>query len=80
MTLLRLLPSPPSHIDGGRILLFDGEDLSRLGEHQLRSVRGNRIGMVFQEPMTSFNPTLSVGFQDECHLRLSLHCLLEQDR
>ena len=69
MTLLRLLPSPPSHIDGGRIL-FDGEDLSRLGEHQLRSVRGNRIGMVFQEPMTSLNPTLSVGFQIAEVLRL----------
>ena len=69
MTLLRLLPSPPSHIDGGRIL-FDGDDLSRLREHQLQAVRGNRIGMVFQEPMTSLNPTLSVGFQIAEVLRL----------
>jgi len=69
MTLLRLLPSPPSHIDGGRIL-FDGKDLARLGEHDLRRVRGNRIGMIFQEPMTSLNPTLSIGFQIAEVLRL----------
>ncbi len=62
MTLLRLLPSPPAHIDGGRIL-FDGEDLAHLGERALRAVRGDRIGMIFQEPMTSLNPTLSIGFQ-----------------
>ncbi len=62
MTLLRLLPSPPSHIDGGRIL-FDGLDLAQLDESALRTVRGNRIGMIFQEPMTSLNPTLSIGFQ-----------------
>ncbi len=69
MTLLRLLPSPPSHIDGGRIL-FDGKDLARLDEHDLRRMRGNRIGMIFQEPMTSLNPTLSIGFQIAEVLRL----------
>jgi len=69
MTLLRLLPSPPSHIDGGRIL-FDGDDLAQLGERELRRVRGNRVGMVFQEPMTSLNPTLSIGFQIAEVLRL----------
>ena len=69
MTLLRLLPSPPSRIDGGRIL-FDGADLAKLGESELRRVRGNRIGMIFQEPMTSLNPTLSIGFQIAEVLRL----------
>ncbi len=69
MTLLRLLPSPPSHIDGGRIL-FDGKDLAHLNENELRRVRGNRIGMIFQEPMTSLNPTLSIGFQIAEVLRL----------
>ncbi len=69
MTILRLLPSPPSHIDGGRIL-FDGQDLARLSENKLRRVRGNRIGMIFQEPMTSLNPTLSIGFQTAEVLRL----------
>ena len=69
MTLLRLLPSPPSRIEGGRIL-FDGEDLARLDEDAMRLVRGDRIGMIFQEPMTSLNPTLSIGFQIGEVLRL----------
>ncbi len=69
MTVLRLLPSPPSHIDGGRIL-FDGLDLTSLSETEMRRVRGDRIGMVFQEPMTSLNPTLSIGFQIAEVLRL----------
>ena len=69
MTLLRLLPSPPSHIEGGQII-FDGTDLAQLDEKALRQIRGNRIGMIFQEPMTSLNPTLSVGFQIAEVLRL----------
>jgi oligopeptide/dipeptide ABC transporter ATP-binding protein len=69
MSILRLLPSPPSHIDSGRIF-FDGTDLLRLDEKAMRSVRGNRIGMIFQEPMTSLNPTLSIGFQVAEVLRL----------
>jgi oligopeptide/dipeptide ABC transporter ATP-binding protein len=62
MTIMRLLPSPPSRIEGGRIL-FDGRDLARLPEAEMRAVRGDRIGMIFQEPMTSLNPTLTIGFQ-----------------
>ena len=62
MTIMRLLPSPPSRIDGGRIL-FDGQDLIQLSENDMRAVRGDRISMIFQEPMTSLNPTLSIGFQ-----------------
>ena len=69
MTLLRLLPSPPSHVDTGRIL-FDGNNLAALGERRLQAVRGNRIGMIFQEPLTSLNPTLSIGFQIAEVLRL----------
>jgi len=69
MTLLRLLPSPPSHIDGGRIF-FEDADLVQLDERALRRVRGDRIGMIFQEPMTSLNPTLSIGFQIGEVLRL----------
>jgi oligopeptide/dipeptide ABC transporter ATP-binding protein len=69
MTIMRLLPSPPSRIDGGQIL-FDGKDLARLPEDEMRSVRGDRIGMIFQEPMTSLNPTLTVGFQIAEVLRL----------
>ncbi len=62
MTIMRLLPSPPSRIEGGRIL-FDGSDLARLPEAEMQAVRGDRIGMIFQEPMTSLNPTLTIGFQ-----------------
>jgi oligopeptide/dipeptide ABC transporter ATP-binding protein len=61
-TIMRLLPSPPSRIMGGRIL-FEGEDLVVLPDSRLRNIRGDRIGMVFQEPMTSLNPTQRVGRQ-----------------
>ena len=61
-TIMRLLPSPPSRIEGGRIM-FEGEDLVALPESRMRRIRGDRIGMVFQEPMTSLNPTQRVGRQ-----------------
>ena len=60
--IMRLLPSPPSRIEGGRIL-FAGQDLAALPESQMRKIRGDRIGMVFQEPMTSLNPTQRIGRQ-----------------
>jgi len=62
MTVMRLLPSPPSFVDSGRIL-FDGRDLLALSNAEMRRVRGNQIGMIFQEPMTSLNPTFSIGYQ-----------------
>jgi oligopeptide/dipeptide ABC transporter ATP-binding protein len=61
-TIMRLLPSPPSRIEGGRIK-FEGEDLVGLPDSRMRRIRGDRIGMVFQEPMTSLNPTQRVGRQ-----------------
>ena len=61
-TIMRLLPSPPSRIESGRIM-FEGEDLVVLAEARMRRIRGDRIGMVFQEPMTSLNPTQRVGRQ-----------------
>ena len=74
LAVLRLLPEPPARITGGRIL-FDGVDLLRLGEEPMRRLRGRRIGMIFQEPMTSLNPLLSVGRQlteaMEVHLGIS---------
>jgi oligopeptide/dipeptide ABC transporter ATP-binding protein len=69
MSIMRLLPSPPSHVDRGRIV-FGGVDLLELDQAAMRTVRGNRIGMIFQEPMTSLNPTLTVGFQIAEVLRL----------
>jgi oligopeptide transport system ATP-binding protein len=62
LSLMRLIPQPPGRISGGQIL-FEGRDLLRLSEEQMRSVRGNRIAMIFQEPMSSLNPSLTVGLQ-----------------
>jgi oligopeptide/dipeptide ABC transporter ATP-binding protein len=61
MAIMGLNPSPPSRVDSGRIL-FEGRDLLALGP-AMRGIRGNRIGMIFQEPMTSLNPSFKVGFQ-----------------
>jgi oligopeptide/dipeptide ABC transporter ATP-binding protein len=61
-TIMRLLPSPPSFVEDGRII-FEGNDLVTLPENRMRKVRGDRIGMVFQEPMTSLNPTQRIGRQ-----------------
>ncbi len=62
MSLIGLLPSPPAVIDGGHVQ-FNGIDLLRASEEQLRSVRGASIGFIFQDPMTSLNPVFTVGFQ-----------------
>jgi oligopeptide/dipeptide ABC transporter ATP-binding protein len=67
--LMRLLPCPPAQIEARRLAL-DGQDLLALDERAMRDVRGNRIGMIFQEPMTSLNPTFPVGFQIGETLRL----------
>ena len=61
MSILRLV-GPPGRIVGGRIL-FEGLDLASLNERELRRIRGARISMVFQEPMTALNPVLNVGSQ-----------------
>ena len=62
LSILRLIASPPGRIVAGR-LLFEGRDLRALSEEQMREVRGNAISMIFQEPMTSLNPALTVGRQ-----------------
>ena len=62
LSIMRLIPYPPGVIVGGEII-FDGKDLLRLKEEEMRSIRGNRIAMIFQEPMTSLNPVLTVGRQ-----------------
>ncbi|MEJ2440348.1 MAG: dipeptide ABC transporter ATP-binding protein [Gammaproteobacteria bacterium] len=62
MSILHLVPQPAGRIVGGRILL-KGEDLMHYSEARMRSVRGNRIAMIFQEPMTSLNPVLTVERQ-----------------
>jgi oligopeptide/dipeptide ABC transporter ATP-binding protein len=62
LSILRLIPDPPGRIVAGEIL-FDGRDLRSLSEEEMREVRGRDIGMVFQEPMTSLNPVLTIGRQ-----------------
>jgi peptide/nickel transport system ATP-binding protein len=62
LSVLRLIPSPPGRIVSGNIR-FAGRDLLDLSEAQMRQVRGNEISMIFQEPMTSLNPVLTIGRQ-----------------
>ena len=69
LALLRLIPSPPGRIAGGQVL-FQGEDLVAADDARMRAVRGNRISMIFQEPMTSLNPVFTVGEQIGESLRL----------
>src|SRR3984893_14861061 len=67
-SVLRLIPEPPGKISGK--IRFDGVDLLELDERAMRDVRGNQISMIFQEPMTSLNPVLTVGHQICKTLRL----------
>jgi len=62
LSIMRLIPSPPGEIAAGEIL-FQGMDLLRLDESDMRRIRGNEISMIFQEPMTSLNPVFKVGDQ-----------------
>ncbi|HET9199653.1 MAG TPA: ABC transporter ATP-binding protein [Dehalococcoidia bacterium] len=73
LSLLRLIPNPPGKIVDGEII-FEGEDLLKMDDDEMRHVRGNRIAMIFQEPMTSLNPVLTIGKQLtealELHLKM----------
>ena len=60
--IMRLIATPPARIDSGEIL-FDGRDILKMSDDELRSIRGNRISMIFQEPMTSLNPVYTCGDQ-----------------
>ena len=62
LSILRLVPDPPGRITAGEII-FDGIELTKLKEEEMRAIRGNRIAMIFQEPMTSLNPSLTIGLQ-----------------
>ena len=68
MSILRLIPEPPGKIAGA--IRFQGRDLLKLSEREMRAIRGNEISMIFQEPMTSLNPVLTVGRQIGETLRL----------
>jgi oligopeptide transport system ATP-binding protein len=62
MSLLRLIPMPPGKVTAGEVW-FEGKDLLKMTDEEIRQVRGNRIAMIFQDPMTSLNPVLTIGFQ-----------------
>jgi oligopeptide transport system ATP-binding protein len=79
LSLLRLIPQPPGKIVGGEAW-FDGKDLLKLSESEIRQVRGNRIAMIFQDPMTSLNPVLTIGFQIAEALQLHLGMTKQQAR
>ena len=62
LSVMRLVASPPGRTVAGEVI-FDGEDLLKVDDSEMRKIRGNRIAMVFQEPMTSLNPVLTIGRQ-----------------
>ena len=71
LSIMRLIPSPPGRIVSGSVR-FMGQDLLAHDEETMRSIRGNQIGMVFQEPMTSLNPVLTIGRQLSESVRVHL--------
>jgi len=72
LSCMRLIPQPPGKIVSGEVI-FDGRDLMKMDEEEIRSVRGNRIAMIFQDPMTSLNPVLTIEQQVSEALELHLN-------
>ncbi|MCB8945369.1 MAG: ABC transporter ATP-binding protein [Ardenticatenaceae bacterium] len=79
LSIVRLVPTPPGLIEAGEVL-FNGEDLLRLPARQMRQIRGNKIGMIFQDPMTSLNPVLTIGRQVGESMKLHLNLGAEEAR
>ena len=71
LSVMRLVASPPGRVVHGEVI-FEGRDLLKLSEAEMRHIRGNEIAMVFQEPMTSLNPVLTIGFQLSEALKLHM--------
>jgi oligopeptide transport system ATP-binding protein len=71
LSMMRLIPSPPGRVVDGEVL-FQGRDLLKLNEEQIRQVRGKEIAMIFQDPMTSLNPVLTIGRQVSESLELHM--------
>jgi len=71
LSVMRLIPEPPGKIVGGEVL-FEGRDILKMDPDDVRKVRGNRIAMVFQDPMTSLNPVLTIGRQIDEALELHM--------
>jgi oligopeptide transport system ATP-binding protein len=71
LSIMRLIPSPPGKIVAGEIL-FNGDDILKMSDEQVRSIRGNDIAMIFQDPMTSLNPVLTINRQISEALQLHM--------
>ena len=79
LSVMRLIPQPPGKIPAGQVM-FQGRDLLKVDDEEIRSVRGNKIAMVFQDPMTSLNPVLTINTQISESLELHLGMTKEQAR
>src|ERR1700754_1197250 len=77
LSIMRLVPDPPGRIVGGSVIL-EGSNLLALDEEAMRKIRGNRISMIFQEPMTSLNPVMRIGDQITEALRLHQNMTAKQ--
>jgi oligopeptide/dipeptide ABC transporter ATP-binding protein len=79
LSIMRLIPEPPGRIEGGEII-FDGANLLEYGDREMRSLRGNRISMIFQEPISSLNPVFNVGEQIGEALRTHLKITKSEEK
>ncbi|SVC55980.1 uncharacterized protein METZ01_LOCUS308834, partial [marine metagenome] len=81
LSIMRLVPNPPGVIERGEVL-FEGTDLLKISEREMQLVRGVGIGMIFQEPMSSLNPVLTIGRQitEPLEVHLGLTGAAAQDR
>jgi len=77
LSIMRLVPDPPGKIVGGSVML-EGKDLLAIDEEEMRGIRGNRMSMIFQEPMTSLNPVMRIGDQITEALRLHQNMTAKQ--
>lgn len=76
-SITRLIPVPPGKIKQGKVI-FEGRDITQLSEHEMESIRGRDIGTIFQDPMTSLNPTMTIGRQITEGLIKHLHLSSQQ--
>ena len=77
LSIMRLIPNPPGKIVNGEVI-FEGQDLLKLNDDQIRRIRGNQIAMIFQDPMTSLNPVLTINRQ--ISEALQLHMGMSKDQ
>ena len=79
LSIMRLIPMPPGKIVAGEIV-FEGEDILKMSDDEIRKIRGNEIAMIFQDPMTSLNPVLTINRQISEALQLHLGMNRDQAR